>query len=233
MTGSGSNKRPNEEVTNADLALLITALTDKVNSSIESNLRQFERADFRLCELERETNKKGIIITGIKPAEGENLVNIVIKLGETVGVEIEEWDIDDIWRVGKNKEIIKVVFLRSIAKRFLVQKIREKKDLTANQIGFDYNDKVFVNEALGPAASKIFARARELKRAKKINQVWTSAGRIFYKLKEGDNPRRCTTLNELALLESGPNTAGAKELEIIEKARSLRSGQQAAKLQRK
>lgn len=155
----------------------------------------FKRVDSRITDLEREVNKKSVIITGIKKSE-DDLSSLVVKITETVGNPLMPSDFDDLFRIGREKDIIKVTFLRYADKLATIKKVKETK-LTTLQLGLKYNGKIYMNDALGPETSKTWKRARDLKKTKSIHNCFVAAGKVFIVQKEGDRPLYCRGLDDL------------------------------------
>ena len=127
-----------DEVSNADLAAMITTLSNKVDNSLK--LQQYDRStskinkvECRLNAVESTTTSKVVIVTGEPAVDGQDFTGLnqkIIKIAKVLDVTITEQEIDDIWRFGKNKENIKVIFLRSVVKREIIKRVRKKKSLT-------------------------------------------------------------------------------------------------------
>lgn len=220
------NKRAAEEVTNADLAVMIRELTSKVdNSNKQMKLdRQYYRGKFvkiekRLNTVECEVGKKTIIVDGIeedaKPDESfTDLCQIIINIAAVLGVNIVEAEIDDIWRVGIDKKKIKVIFLRSIVKREIIKRMRARKKFSTLDIGGKVDKQIYLNEELGAGAAEIWKKARQLKKDKVIAKCFTSGGRVFFVEKEPDKPKLCTSVNQLLNIEGEGSVESESEPEI-------------------
>lgn len=216
-----SNKRNSNELAISDLAVMLETLTQTVNemrSELKGDRQYFSAkittVESRVDIVEREVNKKSLVITGIQaPAEEEeeDLVDVVVKISKFLGSTVPKGEIDDVWRFGKEKERIKVIFLRTITKRNLLKKIRERKKLSTKELNLEGDHQIYLNEDLGKGAQEIWKKARQLKKQKLIDRVWTSEGRILYKIQEKDQPKLCTSLYELYQLEAiGPQASSAQ-----------------------
>lgn len=216
-----SNKRNSNELAISDLAVMLETLTQTVNemrSELKGDRQYFSAkittVESRVDIVEREVNKKSLVITGIQaPAEEEeeDLVDVVVKISKFLGSTVPKGEIDDVWRFGKEKERIKVIFLRTITKRNLLKKIRERKKLSTKELNLEGDHQIYLNEDLGKGAQEIWKKARQLKKQKLIDRVWTSEGRILYKIQEKDQPKLCISLYELYQLEAiGPQALSAQ-----------------------
>lgn len=188
-----SNKRQSEEPTIADVLLSIESLKKSVDDSIQSNADRFQRNEKRINIVERESAKRGVIISGIVEAKGEDLIELVLRIGSVLGVNVAESDIDDVFRIGEKKELIKVGFVRTILRRNLVKAVRKRKKLVTSEIGLAGETDIYINEDLGHGAALIWKELRKLKKDKAISHTWVSEGRVFYKLETDDKPTLCTS----------------------------------------
>lgn len=237
--GDGNaNKGATGNLTIDDLACMIRELGETLkiiaNQKTEDqaqNDNKFKRIDHRLEDLERDSNKKAIIISGIQAEEHEDLAGVIVKIAEVLNVPINDTEIDDIWRIGRDKALIKIVFLRSITKRSFIRKVRERKKLSSQELGLSYEAKIYLNEALGQSTMLAWNKARELVKKKLVNKAWVSEGKIYYKTREqkaGDVPKLCKTIEELLAIENGD--AGAQsQLDEARETRTLRRGTQKSK----
>ena len=71
------------------------------------------------------------------------------------------------------------------------------RTLTLKQIGFQSNDRVYVNENLIPSARKIKAKAIELKNEGKLVNVFSRSGIIYVRAASDNEDRRINTEEEL------------------------------------
>lgn len=216
---AGGQKRAQDEVTNSDLASMIANLTKKVDKSLADqrvNAKKFTAVEGRLDFVEKEVNRKALIVTGIKAADEENHCDIIVKVSRVIGCSIQDIDIDDIWRFGRAKERIKVIFLRSLVKRNLLKKIRERKRLSTKEIGLSYDTQIYINEDLGRGAQEIWREARELKKRKVIAKTWVAGGRVYYMKEANSSPLICKNPLELQLLDVPVPTPQLEEEELAD-----------------
>lgn len=157
-----------------------------------------------------EINKKALIISGVKPSDNEDLVEVATKVGKALACPLSANDIDDIWRFGRQKEKLKIVFLRSITKTALLKKLRERKNLSTKELGLPYDQQVYLNEDLGAGAAQIWHQARQLVKKKIIWRVWTTGGRVFYKEAKEGTAKLFHSLDDLRKLEAGPLVAAVE-----------------------
>lgn len=198
--------KPNntEGVTLDDLGKKIDLLAKAMNDSVEQQKKdrkaftsKFNFVEDRLAVVEREAHKKSLIIAGIAPLKDESLLNITASIGQALGIQIQAYDLDDIWRTGKEKELIKVIFTRAILKREIVAAIRTKKGLTTKEIGLPGETSIYINEDLPYIVRRVWKKARSLKKNHVIAEAWVSEGRVLVKAKEEDRATICTTQRHL------------------------------------
>lgn len=147
---------------------------------------------------------KTLVITGIKDSRDprtEPLINLLIKIGEKLNVTLHRTDIDSISRLAEDKDKIKVIFVHSSIKKLLMKNIRLKKCLSTKEINLHYDQQIYLNDELSIFGEFVFRKARYLKARRLIENTWTVDGKVLYKVRPGDSPRRCQTLEELLDLE--------------------------------
>lgn len=194
----------NKGTTLDDLALAIYAMDKKFDSTLEElrhdrkvNQDKYKQINKRLNQVESFVYKKSLIISGIKETADEDLSYLVGKIAQALGQPIGNTEIDDIWRFGKEKERIKVIFLRTIVKRALLKKIREVKKLSTKQIGLSYEQEIYLSEEVAVGDVSIWYHARKLKKDGKLAQTWVQNGKVLYKVQEGDKPKLCGSVREI------------------------------------
>ncbi|KAK8768006.1 hypothetical protein V5799_005213 [Amblyomma americanum] len=105
-----------------------------------------------LIELKQYSRLSNVEIKGIPETEDESLVEVVQKIGEKIGMDVETTDIDVVHRVPtkeKTKKNVIVKFASRAARDKFLQSARKKR-LSANDIGFSETTPVYLNEHLCP-----------------------------------------------------------------------------------
>ncbi|XP_075215239.1 uncharacterized protein LOC142321132 [Lycorma delicatula] len=134
------------------------------------NLRQqVKQLEFRLENKEQYSCKSVIEIHGIPKKDDVDVVDTIKKVGDVIGFQITDEMIDACHRLpGKNNmsDGIIVKFVRRRDKENFVNKKRDKKFITALNMGFTTDTPVYINESLCPPRTRLYALARQAKKSK-------------------------------------------------------------------
>lgn len=113
------------EASETRLLLKIEELKQKVSSLEIENKILKNKTEI----LDRNSRKNNIIIFGLKDSEGNTANKISKKIGELLGVDVKETDINNFYRLDKSaKPPIKVEFLSYLKKTEILKKCKKLKD---------------------------------------------------------------------------------------------------------
>lgn len=159
----------------------------------------------KLQEAEQSSLKQNLEIVGIEYIPGENLREIVAKIGDEMGVKS-----NDIEWIKRNKHSKQENKPSSIMVGFKASGIESREDWLANRrklielnssifTGGSTTNKIFINEDLTKATKTLLWNAkRQLKGVYKY--IWVTNGKILAKKKDGDNTIWIRSENELCQL---------------------------------
>ncbi|KAK7109363.1 hypothetical protein V1264_013413 [Littorina saxatilis] len=165
----------------------------------------------KLDNLEQYTRCNSVRIGPVPERLNENTDNIVIKLAESVAVQLNVSDIDRSHRVGKITEgpnqrprsiIVKFSTYRAKQSLMKARKGLNKTDVTKTLGDQGWprlpsaSPRVFINDDLTASRASVAAKARQLKRDEKIQDTWVRDGLVF--IKHRDKIYRFTRLSELS-----------------------------------
>ena len=161
-----------------------------------------------LADTQQYQRINNLIITGIPHKEREDTDDLVIKLGEQMGVNIEKRDIDISHRLpgnAKNQSPIIVKFVRRIKKIELLKNRRKLRDINSSHVvGGAPNNKVFINEHLTKKNQILFTSARKLREEKLIADTWVRDCKIWVRQAEGMQVKQIINVEDLDVLRLGP-----------------------------
>ena len=178
------------------------------NCALQSELNELGRRaqalEYEQDALEQYTRKFNVEIHGVPEYEGENLQDIVMKIGLKMSVDVTTQDIDIVHQLFRKSQAIKPIIVRFT----LYKKRREfykgrfhlkETNLTEiTGIAQGYADgRIFVNKNLTQYRQEVLAKARKMKKANKIFRVWTVDGKIFVRKTEDSRPVRISEIWEL------------------------------------
>lgn len=160
----------------------------------------------RIDDLEQYSRGNCLEINGIPEEKNENILDIVTKLGTSLGMTINEDMVDTCHRLGqktpdKVRGVI-VKFTRRIVKEEMLRKRRIKRNLNTKDIGFTNQsaEVIYMNESLTPIRRKIFNAARALKKEKGYQFLWVRNGKVLMRMNEGAKVISITSLEQIATL---------------------------------
>lgn len=152
----------------------------------------------RLVKLEDEqeninlySRRNCLEFNGIPDRSGENTDEIVMRIGELVGVEIDQSDISVSHRLpnkrGRIPSIIAKFTRRSVRDRLYKSKGNLNQFNSSNVCIDNSSEALYINESLTPKARNLFFRVRLFKKTHRFKYVWTKYGIPF--LKKSDEAR--------------------------------------------
>lgn len=182
----------------------ITSLKASLDKAMSENnlLRNtVHKLELRVEELEQYSRRNCFEVFGVPKNEGENVETIVMKVGEALGVPIENSMIDACHRLrtpdsGKPPGII-VRMVRRMDCELILKKKREKKDLSTRHIGLALDSPIYVNESLTPGNRRLLAAARAARKAKNYRYLWVRNGKILLRKDDGQGVVVIKTLADI------------------------------------
>lgn len=192
---TASIKSQNEEIVS------LRASLDKALSENAMLRNTVSKLETRVEELEQYSRRNAFEVYGIPKTENENVINIVMKVGEALGVPIEETQIDACHRLkapesGKPPGII-VKMVRRVDTELMLKKKREKKDFSTRHIGMAVDSPIYVNESLTPGNRRLLGATRAARKAKNYRYLWVRNGKILLRKDDGHEVVVVKSLNDL------------------------------------
>ena len=148
-----------------------------------------------------------IHIHGIPLSQDEDTNDIVIKVGELIGVTVEEDDISVSHRLPVNYKYKGVKANPTIIVKFVRRDIKDqfyssRKDLrgySTEDLGYSTTNNIYINESLTEVNKGLFKEALKAKKSLKYKFIWTSNGKVYLRkdtdtkiihIKNGDDIKR-------------------------------------------
>ena len=167
------------------ITLLEKNLLNKMNIIQKENddlRRENCKLQARLTNVEQYQHNNSIDIVGFDVSDSELVPGVINMLNSCLGVQVEENDIDSIYKISNNPTnklhgIINVKFVRKQIKDSIMRAKRGKKDLSTALLGFSPSNLIYVNHSMCAAKRKIFKEVWNLKKSKKVSsslvQQWS------------------------------------------------------------
>lgn len=94
----------------------IKLLGDSTTNRIETCENRIAKVECDILEIKRRTLKNNIVIFGLKLDSSDLLHSVITQLNTLLGTDLQKVEINNIYKLGKNKSIIKVEFLSFLSK---------------------------------------------------------------------------------------------------------------------
>ena len=198
-----------------------------LREALERKEEKIAELQDRVDSLEQYSRRNNVRISGIpdSTSDVENTDAIVKKVGEVIGMTITDEMIDRSHRVGKPGKMGRDVLVKFTSYRYkhLIMRARSGlKNKDAARLGLSPAGavrqpesaaaaaampipspagRVYVNDDLTRERSRVAARARQLKRDKKIKDTWVRDGEIYVK-KNDDSINKLSTSRQLDVFGS-------------------------------
>ncbi|KAI5635643.1 hypothetical protein NE865_11641 [Phthorimaea operculella] len=171
----------------------------RLENQCKEDKKQIILLEDKIEELQRGQRKTTIEIKNVPKKSNENkedLMEMVCKLAENVGCDLNTSNINDIYRVkAKNQEATNSTIIvetnSTMMKTEILTKckhfnIKQKAKLTAKHLGHRTAEDtpIFVSEHLTPRAARLFFLARDLAKSKGYKFCWSAYGKIYVRKSE-------------------------------------------------
>lgn len=153
----------------------------------------------RLVQCEQYSRQSNVEIRGLVETNGENVADLVRKIGDAVGEAVRGDEIEACHRVptreaGKSTVIVQ---FKSRQKRDALLEMARKKRVKNSQVGIQSEEQIYLNDHLCPALKRLLSLALARKREFKWRFVWTRNGKIFARKMVSANLVRIESENDL------------------------------------
>ena len=158
-----------------------------LKSTIHQIEQKLSNLGDKLNDLEQYGRRDCVEIHGIPFSQDEDTNDIVIKVGELIGVTIEEDDISVSHRlpvsykykgVRANPSII-VKFVRRDFKEQFYSSRKELRGFSTEDLGYSATNNIYINESLTERNKGLFKEALKAKKSLKYKFIWTSNGKVY------------------------------------------------------
>ncbi|KAH7942368.1 hypothetical protein HPB49_022583 [Dermacentor silvarum] len=185
---------------NADLK----AMQEPLKRELDALRKQAHETTLQIVAQDQYSRNRNIEIKGIPLSKNENLVEVLGKIGDTLGVSLSEQDIEVCHRTPNRKDNasqnIVVAFSRRAKRDLVVEKARKTR-FTTQDLGYSVREPVFLNEHLCPQLKKLLGMTIAKKKALNWKFAWTKGGKVFARKTETSHVIRITCENDLDKME--------------------------------
>lgn len=173
---------------------------------LKANQVKFEdkliKLEDRVNELEQYSRSRNLEIKGVQECANENLKQVIVNIGNKIGVgQTVESDIDIVHRVGnmnnKTPKDIIVQFKSRVCRNTFL--IKRKERILSKDVTRGLEDSiVYINEHLTPYNKQLFWQTKIKSKEKDYKYVWSKDGKIFTRKRENERAFRIRNEDDLA-----------------------------------
>lgn len=172
----------------------------KLVTLCEQLAKRVTDCESRLMQTEQYSRNSNVELKGIATQRGEDLMEVLKKVGRTVGEPIVESDVEICHRVpvpNSDAHNIIVQFASRKKRNDFLEKARRTR-FSCKDLGLASNGPVFVNEHLCPAMKKLLGQAIARKREMNWRFVWVRNGTVFARKLEETPVVRINSVGDLS-----------------------------------
>ncbi|CAG5054824.1 unnamed protein product [Parnassius apollo] len=167
--------------------------------SFEKRLQVVENAEQKISSLKEQINKmeaeinekdqwlrsNNVEIKGVPFKPGENLFDIITKLGSIITYPVLKSNINYVTRVqtrdaGSNKtKPITLSFINKYMKEDFIAASRLSKHISTEDIGLKGNTRIYINDHLSYSKKMLLNKTKTAAKEKNYKYVWVKHGKIF------------------------------------------------------
>lgn len=162
----------------------------------------------RLSAAEQYSRANCLEITGVPEIPNENVIYLVKRLAVALNFKLEDSMIDAVHRLAKNPNKpddprgIIIKFCSRIDMEEMRKKSRVKKFVSATELGFDSERKVYVNLSLSRETRILWAEVQNFRKRNNYKFAWiTNAGKIFLRKGQGQPAIHVSEVLDLTKLQ--------------------------------
>lgn len=157
--------------------------------------------EMRLVQCEQYSRKNNIEVKGVPTAANENILSILGKLGEQIGVPINPDDVEIAHRVPvpnnpTHKNIV-VQFVHRMKRNVVLEKSRQKR-ITSKDLDFATSCPIYVNEHLCPELKRLLGQAVSHKKDANWKFAWVRNGQVLARRTETSPVVKISSVADLA-----------------------------------
>lgn len=187
----------------------IDSLVNDVRLLKEENVtlkKELEEVKQQQNESDQYNRRATLEIQGVPEKNGENVSTIVTEIGNALGMNINNENIDACHRLGKKSgerpRTIIVKFLRRQDQEKMIKERKMRRMLNVDDVwkkGFtpSENSTIYINESLTPSNRKLHAEARKIKKDKNYKYLWVKGGNIYIRKQENSQRIHIKTMSDI------------------------------------
>lgn len=147
--------------------------------------QEMAKVEERVREMEQYSRRDNVELIGVPSSKGEDILAIIEKVSQTIGVKYDRWQISTAHRLQATTERPNpAIIIRFITRDYRSAWINaarvNRRKLTATELSDSWpSTPLYVNEHLTPYYKAILARARRMVKEKRLAFAWTRDCRVY------------------------------------------------------
>lgn len=163
-------------------------------TALETNPTVNNEIDERIVHLERLSHNCDLIISGIPPM-CRDLDSAVNNIYKTLNVPLDKSCSGAIFRLRNGSVVVK--FISTMARQQVFSNYLKFARLNVSHIGFDGDQRIYINESLCKETARLLKMAIRLRRGGHIFSAFTRRGHLFIRKTGEDEPIKITYSHQL------------------------------------
>ena len=178
-----SDQYENQKKTMDNLMKKNIKLEQEMNVVLQDNTKKIKKIEVlenEINHLEQYGRWDMLTLKGIPKQAGESTDDVIINVANMLEVDLSVRDIDISHRTSNNTDAGIIIKFNSRRKRNEIYgKRKNLKNKTVKELGFNSDNKIYINESLTQKNGDLLKKTRKLKESKQLKHIWTKNGSIF------------------------------------------------------
>ena len=178
-----SDQYENQKKTMDNLMKKNIKLEQEMNVVLQDNTKKIKKIEVlenEINHLEQYGRWDMLTLKGIPKQAGESTDDVIINVANMLEVDLPVRDIDISHRTSNNTDAGIIIKFNSRRKRNEIYgKRKNLKNKTVKELGFNSDNKIYINESLTQKNGDLLKKTRKLKESKQLKHIWTKNGSIF------------------------------------------------------
>lgn len=168
-------------------------LCDKLKLDNKRNLEEIKELKQNIKKNGKTFSEKKLEIHGIPYNQNEDLEDIIVKIGVNFDLNLKKEDIDEAFRIQKNKNYkssnnndtpVMVTFLRKKDRESFLS-MRRRRSIFTDEVNIHgKRSQIFINEHLTKESKELLWKAKKIKTEKNFKFLWIKNGNILLRKTE-------------------------------------------------
>ena len=148
-------------------------------SDLENNGQDMALIRGAVDRMEQEKFYQNLLISGIPKTPNENLTAIITTLSSKMNIDVSATDVATAYRTKSDNIYIKFMSQLIRDKIYNNRKNLQRSSITSKSLGFQAENKIYINEVLDDKQKELFYQARCKRKSANYRFIWTFHGTVY------------------------------------------------------